>query len=1070
MPACPSCGTENAAGAKFCSECGTALAEPVPAREARKTVTVLFCDVTGSTSMGEQLDPESLRRVMSRYFQEMKAVLERHGGTVEKFIGDAVMAVFGIPSVHEDDALRAVRAAAEMRDVLATLNKELERDRGVTIASRIGVNTGEVVAGDPGAGHTLVTGDAVNVAARLEQAAAPGEILIGETTMRLVPDAVVAEPVEPLTAKGKTAPVAAYRLEHVAPGTVGIARHLDAPMVGRERELQLIRDAFDGAVHQRACRLVTVLGAAGVGKSRLTEEFVAAPGGEALVLRGQCLSYGDGITYWPIVEMLTAIAEIADDDDPHQVRAKIGALFGPSPDPSIAVERLAQFLGVTGAVAAPEETHWAVRKLFEALAATHPVIAVFEDIHWAEPALLDLIEHVTERSTVAPILLLGTARPELLDERAAWGSGESGATSVLLDPLSGEESGEMIANLLGRSENTSEAIGRIVDAAEGNPLFVEQMVAMLIDDGALLKQEGGWTVTRDLTSVPLPPTITGLLEARLDRLSPAERAVIERASVEGRVFHWGSITALSSDLPQEDVSRHLRALVHRDLIGPDEGVFGGSEAFRFRHALIRDAAYDRIPKETRADLHERHAAWLEAAAGEHAVEFEEVLAYHYEQAYLFRSELGPVDERGRELAAEAARRFSSGGRRAVARGDLRAAGILLDRAVALIDQDEPSRIDLLLLLGRASTDAGELERAAGALDEGLATSTRTGDRRREIRARLARLQLLWATEPEGVAAQIKAEAEEAIPALEELGDDEGLARAWNSLCEVGLMWCHASDVETASERAIFHAERAGDRAALSDAAAWRIFAPWLGMVRPEEGIRRCEEIRAQVPEDRLVHAIADLTHGSSLALLGRFDEGRELHRTGGAILSDLGLKLNIGGMSSWVAGLEFLSGDLEAAERAHRGGIRVLESIGEVGYLSTHVGFLGQVLYAQGRFDEAAEKADTAERLGASDDVATQTVWRQLRAKVLAREGRLDEAIGLAEEALALTEGTDCWDTIESAFEDLAEVFRLAGRRDDAVQALGKALDVSERKGAVVVVEQVRSKLAALENGSLDDG
>jgi class 3 adenylate cyclase/tetratricopeptide (TPR) repeat protein len=1063
---CSSCGRENPDGFEFCGYCRSLLgAREIPSTEVRKTVTVVFCDVTGSTSLGEQLDPESMRRVMSRFFEEMKTVLERHGGTVEKFIGDAVMAVFGIPSVHEDDALRAVRAAADMRDALRTLNKELERDRGVTIASRIGVNTGEVVAGDPTAAQALVTGDAVNVAARLEQAAAPGEILIGENTLRLVPDAVVAEAVEPLKLKGKAAPVAAYRLTHVAPGAAGVARHLDAPMIGRERELQMLRDCFDGAVRERRCRLATVLGAAGVGKSRLTEEFVAGTSSEALVLRGQCLSYGDGITYWPIVEMVTAVAGLNETDDPDQVRGKIGALFGAAPDTDIGAERLAQFLGVAGATAAPEETHWAVRKLFEALAADRPLIAVFEDIHWAEPALLDLIEHVTERSRSAPILLLSTARPELLDEGAASGGGEIDATSVLLEPLSGEESAEMIANLLGQRE-TASAIERIVEAAEGNPLFVEQMVAMLIDDGILRKRGEGWEVSGDLAAVPLPPTITGLLEARLDRLSPSERAVIERASVEGRVFHWGSITALSSDLSRGDVSRHLRALVRRDLIGPDEGIFGGSEAFRFRHALIRDAAYERMPKEIRAELHERHAAWLGEVAGEHAVEFEEVLAYHLEQAYRLRSELGPIDDRGRELAGEAARRFESSGRRAIARGDMRAASTLLDHAIGLLDRDDPHRIDLLILLGTTSTQAGDMERAAASLDEGLETSTRNGDRRREIRARLARFQLLSATEPEGVTVQIKAEAEAAIPRLEELGDDEGLARAWNSLCEVGLMWCHASDVETASERAVFHAERAGDRAALSDAVTWRMFAPWLGMAPPEAVIQRCHAMRATAPDDRLVDAIADHVQGSCRALLGDFDEGRRMHRRGQGILADLGLKLNIGGMETWVAGLEFMAGDLEAAERSYRKSMQMLESIGEIGYLSTLVGYYGQVLYAQGRFDEAAEKADMAERLGASDDVATQTVWRQVRAKLLARDGQWDAAIALAGEAVAMTEGIDCWDTIESAFEDLSEVYRLAGRRDDAIRALGDALAVCERKGAIVVIAKLRSNIGDLKGDS----
>ena len=1066
MRTCASCGRENPDGFEFCGFCQAPLGSKASATEVRKTVTVLFCDVSGSTSMGEQLDPESLRRVMSRYFEEMKAVLERHGGTVEKFIGDAVMAVFGIPSVHEDDALRAVRAAAEMRDVLGTLNEELERDRGVSIVSRIGVNTGEVVAGDPAAGNTLVTGDAVNVAARLEQAAAPGDILIGETTLRLVSDAVVTEVMAPLTLKGKAEPVAAHRLERVTTGVPGLLRHLDAPMVGRERELQRLRDAFDAVVGQRRCRLVTALGTAGVGKSRLIEEFLAGRTDDVLVARGHCLSYGDGITYWPIVEMVTSVANLDETDDPEQVRAKIGGLFGATPDASIAVERLAQFLGLAGAAAAPEETHWAVRKLFESLGSAQPVVAVFEDIHWAEPSLLDLIEHVAERSSGAPILLLCTARPDLLDERSSWGSTAPEATSLSLEPLSVEESGEMIGNLLGRPGSSTDATEPIIEAAEGNPLFVEQMVAMLVDDGTLQERGEGWALPEDLTTIPLPPTITGLLEARLDRLPSEERAVIERASIEGRVFHWGSITALSGDLAPDDVARHLRTLVRRDLIGPDEAVFGGTEAFRFRHALIRDAAYERMPKEIRADLHERHSAWLEAVAADHAAEFEEVLAYHLEQAYRLRSELGPVDERGRKLAAEAARRLESSGRRAIERGDVGAASNLLSRAVTLLEPDDPTRRSLLVVLGTAYTQGGDRERATTALDEALDASARAGDERMEIRARLAGLYLLYVFEPEGVTTRMKRAAEAAIPILERLGDDEGLSIAWRILCEVALMASLAADVEKAAERAASHAERAGDRAGLSEAISWLVLVPSLGMMPPETGIRRCQEMRARVPDDRVVEAYADVIEGMCEAMLGRFDEGRAKERHGLEILADLGMKVTVGGMSIGVGRVEYLAGDLAAAERTHRDGIELLNSIGEKGYLSTHAAYLAQVLYLQDRLDESEEMTRLAEETGASDDIPTQVIRRQVHAKVLARAGKVEEAVALAEEAVALNEGTDSWDIRADALLDLGEVYELAGRADDARRATADALDVYEQKGVVPMIDRVRSRLAALEAGA----
>jgi class 3 adenylate cyclase/tetratricopeptide (TPR) repeat protein len=1024
-------------------------------------VTVLFCDVTGSTSLGEQLDPESLRALMSRFFEEMEAVLERHGGTVEKYIGDAVMAVFGIPVVHEDDALRAVKAASEMRDALASLNKELERDRGVTIASRIGVNTGDVVAGDATARQSLVTGDAVNVAARLEQAAAPGEILIGASTMHLVHDAVVAEPLEPLTLKGKTGTVAAFRLADVGRSALGITRRLDTPMVGRTRELEALREAFARATRDRSCVLATILGVPGVGKSRLIEEFLASLPEASTVVRGQCLSYGDGITYWPVVEMLTTVAGILDADGPAEIRSKIEALLGGTNEAAIASERLAEFLGLAGATASPEETHWAIRKLFEALAAERPLVAVFDDIHWAEPGLLDLIEHVAEWTSDAPILVVCPARPELRDVRPDWG-GQAAAATLLLDPLSQEESDQLITGLLGRSDTPASVAERVREVAEGNPLFVEQMVATLIDDGLVRQEADGWVVTGDLSNLTVPPTIAGLLQSRLDRLAPEEQRVIERASVEGRVFHWGSVTDLSSDLAPGDVGRHLMALRRRDLIGPEQALFGGSEAFRFRHALIRDAAYERIPKRARSELHEGHASWLERTAGERLPEFEEVLAYHLEQAALLRSELGPLDEHGRELAAEAATRLASGGRRATARGDLLAASKLLDRAVALMDPEDPVRVDLLVRLGTASLHAGEMERARSALDEGVDASSRQGDRGLEIRARLARLAALTQIEPEGVTEVLKREAEAAIPVLEELGDDEGLARAWSSLCEVGMMWCHAADVEIASERAAFHAERAGDRAALAYTAFWRFAAPMFGMTRPEAGMRRCEEIRAWLPDDRFVEGIAEVIRGGCESQLGLFGEARESMQRGEEIFVDLGSKLWLGSMSTNAAWPEILAGDLEAAERILRRGMEILESIGESGFRSTQAVSLAEVLYEQGRFAEAAEMIGVSEDIGASDDLVNQVLGHGIRAKLLAREEKIEPAVAMAEEAVAMTHGTDFWDILNGAFANLGEVYRWAGRREDAIEAFGQALDVCERKGAVAAAERIRQKLATI--------
>ena len=435
MPTCTSCSASNADGSQFCARCGSALeASPVAPREVRKTVTVVFTDVTGSTAMGERLDPESLRRVMSRYFVTMREVLERHGGTVEKFIGDAIVAVFGVPSLHEDDALRAVRAAADMRAALASLNEELLADWGVTIAVRTGVNSGEVVAGDPVAGEALVIGDAVNVAARLEQAAAPGEILIGAATHRLVRNAVVVEPVEQLLLKGKAEPTSAVRLVQVLEGVESFARRLDSPMVGRDRQLDSLRRAFEGVAADRACHLFTILGTAGVGKSRLVEEFVKDVAGRAQVLRGRCLSYGQGITFWPVAEVVKGAAGLQDFDESEAVERKIVDLLAGDEYAAAIANRLAQVIGVTSGSAPPEEAQWAVRRLLEILGARGPVVVVFDDIHWAEPAFLDLIDHVADSARDASIVLICTARPEFLDSRGGWAGGKMNATSILLEP------------------------------------------------------------------------------------------------------------------------------------------------------------------------------------------------------------------------------------------------------------------------------------------------------------------------------------------------------------------------------------------------------------------------------------------------------------------------------------------------------------------------------------------------------------------------------------------------------------------------------------------------------------
>ena len=536
-------------------------------------MTVVFCDVAGSTAFGESVDPEVLRSLMARYFERMQGIVERHGGSVEKFIGDAVMAVFGVPAAHEDDALRACRTAVEMRDALPELG----------IGGRIGVNTGEVVVG---AQEVLATGDAVNVAARLEQAAQPGEVLVGSETLPLLRGAAQVGAERLLELKGKREPVRAFPLLAVLPPP---ERRFATPMVGREHELARLRAVFGQAVHDSSCQLFTILGSAGVGKSRLAAELLA--GLEGLVVRGRCLSYGEGITYWPVVEMLKQLGRLAEGDAARPLRS----LLGESDEPAVA-----------------EEIAWGFRKLLEQEAAAQPLVVVFDDLHWAEETLLDLVEHVADLARDAPIVLLCLARPELLERRPSWGGGKWNATTVLLEPLDAAETEQLLAELGGTGAELRE---RVVQVAEGNPLFVEEMLALVRDSS------GG--------EVEVPPTIHALLAARLDQLDPAERSVLECGAIEGRTFHRGAVAALAEG--EGELDRRLVALVRKELVRPDRPQLPGEDAYRFRHLRIRDAAYDALPKSVRAELHERFAAWLERH-GADVVELDEILGYHLEQA------------------------------------------------------------------------------------------------------------------------------------------------------------------------------------------------------------------------------------------------------------------------------------------------------------------------------------------------------------------------------------------------------------------------------------------------------
>ena len=1059
MPACGHCGQDNPEIARFCLACGAPLAAPAGRREVRKTVTVVFADVTGSTALGERLDPESLRRVLARCFDELAAVVKRHGGTVEKFIGDAIMAVFGVPLVHEDDALRAVRAASQMRERANALAADIEQQLGVRVAFRIGVNTGEVVAGEGADEQRIATGDAVNVAARLEQAADPGQILLGAPTYELVRDAVVCEPVDPLALKGKAEPVPAYRLVEVRSDELGHARRLDSPLVGREHERRLLDNAFERATREQACHLFTVLGTAGVGKSRLVLEFLASVGDRADVVRGRCLPYGEGITYWPLAEALGEAAGLTTSDAPEEALLKLGTLVYAEPDRELIAARVAEALGVLDPAGSREEIFWAARKLFETCARRRPLVAVFDDLHWAEETFLDLVEHLGDWSRDAPILLLCIARPELLDSRPHWSGGKLNATTVLVEPLSEGESAELIENLLGRARLDEAARRRIAQAAEGNPLFVEEMLAMLIDDGLLVRVDGQWHASDELAAVPIPPTIQALLAARLDRLNGDERAAIERAAVEGKVFHLGAVAELSADAVRPTVGASLMSLVRKELVRPNQPQLAGEDAFRFRHLLIRDAAYEAISKELRAELHERFALWLDGKAQETATEFDEIVGWHLEQAVDYRMQLGQRDERTAELASRAASHLHRAALRATVH-DQPAGVALLGRVVELLPDDDLGRIEALVDLGEALTNQFDFARGETLLGEARSRARTLGDRRLDLHAALVLGQLRISTDPEGSTDSLRAAAEDALPVFEELGDDRGLCRAWSAFAAVHHMANRRTEHDVAVERAREYARRAGDVAAQSRLLPPLVMSVTLGPTPVEDALVRLDAIRAEGGGARPV----EVAYGALRALLeawrGDIDAARTLYGRALATAEEFAVPFAVVAVSEWACVAELVAGDPARAESEMRRGYELLEQAGEKGYLSTMACHLADAVERQGRDGEAYRLTELAEELGAADDTMTQFSWRQLRARILAKRGELELAERLAREAAALVEVTDEPAFYGDALVDLALVLRAAGREGEAVEALERARELYAQKGATALVERTDGLLA----------
>ncbi|MEA2673354.1 MAG: hypothetical protein QOI92_546 [Chloroflexota bacterium] len=1025
--------------------CAQPLGPVEATREARKVVTVVFADVTGSTGLGERLDPESLRAILGRWFDAMRDVLERHGGTVEKFIGDAIVAVFGVPTLHEDDALRAVRAAMEMRAALVEFNEALLAERGLEIEMRVGVNTGEVVVGDARAGGSRATGDAVNVAARLQQAAEPGESLIGDSTWRLVREAITTGEARDVAVKGRHEPVTVRRLLDVDPMAEAIHRRVGGPMVGRERELGTLRAAYERATVERRCVLVTVLGTAGVGKSRLTHEFLAGVRPGATVVRGRCLPYGHGITWFPIAELLRSAVGLDDEADPNLVVERLRKLLEGMADADSIAARLAEPLGIAGEPAPVEELFWAVRRFLERLAGEGPTVVVIDDLQWADSTLLDLVEHLADWIHGVPLLILALARPELLDIRSGWGGGKPDATTFLLEPLPADQTNQLVEALFEGATVPEAARRRIAAAADGNPLFVEQVIGMLLDDGLVWRRSDGTLEVNELDSISVPPTIQALLAARLDRLSDPERRTIERASVVGKEFGQRDVSELTPVDSRSTVGGQLMTLVRKELIRPERRHDDGGETFRFRHLLIRDAAYDSLPKAERAQLHERFADWLDESAGERLAERDEIVGYHLAQARSYRLALGPDDAHTKALALRAGRRLLAAGHRAEDRDDYDSAQRLLTDAEGLLVEDAGARFEALIAL------AGTLRDYEGT----YAAARRAHEVAADIgEAAVLQAQLwVWASrsfvDPTFNIEELRPRVEAAVEAFRAGQDIDAMLDAVEVLSIVDLNAAHWKDAAKWARIGLDVAAEHGLEPRRSVFAQWLANALVWGNTDARGSLRSITELLAgesrRSSRAQLLSSVS-LTWG----FLGDRARAEAANAEAQTVAAELGSRHP---WFRWAITMYALD-DIPAALDAARAEAAALAAQGETGKRSTMVAIEAWMLALNGDSAGALRAADEARHLGSVDDAVTQFVSQAAAGLAQAQIGNAEEADRLSADAVAVASKTDSMSAAD-AWEARARVLAILGRRSEMIEAAAKARELNLAKHAVNFISRL---------------
>ena len=988
------------------------------APQARRPVTVLCVALQLAPRSGSELDPEAHGILNEQVVSGLITVLDRHGGKLAASDSEHLIGVFGVTTLHEDDALRAARASLEMRETLTAEAGTLPRQYRANLVYRFGLATGEALVG--GSGPLGFAGDVGVRAVMLAEAAEAGQILISHQTQQLTAGAIETEDAGP----GR------FLLRSAHADLRPLAVRLDVPLVGRGEEMSLLEAAYTRAIRERATLTVKVIGEAGLGKTRLVQEFAAGFDGDAHVLTGRCLSYGEGITFWPLREVLRQAG--GGDDSPERIRA----LMDGEADAAGVAEQLHRALGGgTQGRTAAAEIFWAARRFLETLARQRPVLVMFEDLHWAEPTFLDLLESLALQPGDSPITIVCIARPELLDHRPAWAAEADRAVSIHLAPLSETAAAALLDSVSAGQRIAPSTRARLIDTAGGNPLYLEQLAVSLSEQSASGIRPA------------LPPTIQALLSARLQRLGPGASSVLVRAAIVGKDFGEWEIRELLPVEARAPLSRNLQTLVAKGLVQRGPGRTPHEE-YSFRHILIRDAAYRSVPKSLRAELHHRYADWLAAGVADSFSARSEILGYHLEQSVRYRTELWPADPQSAVLSRQAAGYLGSAGRAAHDRDDDVAAVNLLDRAAALLPGDDPALGPLYTSLGTSLIEAGQLDKARATLDHAQRITAANNDDRLHAHARVEALLLHLKVNPTEAAIDIARALPELRREFDQDHDDLGICRALQ--LEAAVHWDHSRSgaAENAWQRAAECARKLKDGRQLAEILGWLASAALWGPAPAPEGIKRCQGYMDEIGNHPIGKAGILLHLAGLYAMQDDFAAAHATLASAKSLLETLGPTMTAAIIQP-AALIAMLAGDPGAAERYLRLEYDHLDQMGERRILSTTAAKLARAIAAQGpsRYDEAIRLIATSREAAADGDLSPQALGQGLYARILADRGRYREAEELARSATALSAQTDLLSEQADTLLDLSHVLAAAGQVSEAHSAATQALNLYRRKG-----------------------